>query len=179
MEEKQLFIYFSFTYIVYVMSTQPLVLFLDQLLPDEEMSVSWTLDPDFLDFPPNDEVQPSRSAVVQGVCSLVDGVALLNLQVKAFFFVRCALCNESFEYEVCIDRLTYQELVENIKKKRWDVSGVVREAIVIEIPFFPQCGGKECLHREEIQKYLHVPTQENEEEKSSPFQSFFDTVPKE
>lgn len=161
------------------MSTQPLVLFLDQLLPDEEMSVSWTLDPSFLDFSPNDEVQPSRSVLVQGVCSLVDGVALLNLRMRAFFSVRCALCNEPFEYEVCLDRWTHQELVENIKKKRWDVSEKVREAIVVEIPFFPQCGGNKCLHREEIQKYLHVPAPEKEEEKSSPFQSFFDTIPTE
>jgi len=158
------------------MNTNALILYLDHLQPDEEMAVSYTIDPAFLDFNPKDEVQPSRPVVVEGTCSLVDDFVILNLLVKAFFSVHCAHCNEQFEYEVCIDHFAHQELLENIEQKKWNLSEIVREAIVLELPFFPQCGGKKCLHIDELRKYFHVQTQEKDEGNSSPFQSFFDTV---
>lgn len=152
------------------------ILYLDHLQPDEELTVSCTLDPIFLELSVEDEAQPLKPVVVEGVCSLVDGCVMLDLLVHAFFSVRCALCNETFEYEVRLDRFRHQEMMENIDQRKWDLRGLLREAIVIELPFFPLCGGNECLHKDEIRKYFASHLEEKEEEKSSPFHNFFDTV---
>jgi uncharacterized metal-binding protein YceD (DUF177 family) len=160
------------------MHTNSLIVSLDHLNTDEEMPISFVLEPSFLELSPQDEMKPSRPVVIEGTVSLVDDYVLLNMEIRAFFHVHCASCNDVFEYEVCLDQFSHQELLENIARRKWDVSEIVREAIVIELPLFPQCGGKECLHMDEIQKYFHTLSEEKEEEKSSPFQSFFDTLKK-
>ena len=156
------------------MNTHVSVLTLDHLQQDEELPISWTLDPSFLDLAPNDEVQPTRSVVVKGTYSSVGEYVMFEVSMQAFFSLPCALCNERFEYEVCIGKFRHQELAENIKQKKWDIGELLREVLLLELPFFPQCGGKQCLHHEEVQRYFSKGTSEKEGETKNPFQDFFE-----
>ena len=156
------------------MNTNSLLLSLTHLKPDEEMPVSWTIPSAFLGFSAQDEVQPQGEITAQGTCSLVDDYAVVRLDIRASFSVPCALCNERFDHHVVITSWTHQERVDQLRQMKWDLSDVIREEIVISLPFFPLCGGKECLHVEEIRKYLHTPQQKDEkDETTSPFQDFF------
>lgn len=154
-EEKRPYCMMSSHFRVLCMSTTCL-LFLDDLSREEEVSLAFELDPSFLDLTEKDEAQPSKPIVAQGTASLVGEFICLNLDVQCSFMLPCALCNEKFEYEVSAS-IEHQEPVENIKQRKWDFTDLVREAILLEVPFFPQCGGETCRHRDEIQKYLVNP----------------------
>lgn len=146
---------------------------LDHLQQNEEIRLLYELDPAFLDLSIHDEAQPSKPVFVEGACSLVDDYVLVNVRVRAFFSLRCAFCNEPFEYEVSLDHYAHQERVESLRTKEWDLSEHLRESILLELPFFPQCGGKVCLHRDEIQKYFSSRTQKKDEQQQFPFENFF------
>ena len=133
--------------------------FLDQLQGGGEIAIDLELDPSFLELQETDEAKACSSIVVEGPACLVDGFICLSVEATGSFRMACALCNEPFEYKVKVP-IRHQEPTDTMKQGKWNFTEVVREAILLELPFFPQCGGKECLHREEIQKYLVDPKEE-------------------
>lgn len=152
------------------------LIYLDQLQQGNELPLSCVLDPCFLELQETDEAQCIAPVSIQGTCACVDDFVVLNVGVRALFTLPCALCNERFEYEVVLDRFRHQETLQDIKSPTWDFSTVLREAILLEIPFFPQCGGKECVNKDEVKKYFtqHREAGADEEKKNTPFQDFFE-----
>lgn len=129
------------------------VLFLDDLRREDECPLSLEVDPAILELSEKDEAKPVHPIVLKGTASLLGEFISLRLKVQCTFILPCALCNEPFEYELQAT-IDHQEPVSDIRHRQWNFTEVVREAILVELPFFPQCGGSDCKNRQQIQKYL-------------------------
>lgn len=160
------------------MSRSACTIDLTSLRHEQEMPLSLVLDAAFLDLSEKDEAKASGPVSLEGICSLVDEYVVLQLSIKAQFLLPCAMCNEPFTYEVFIENLCHQEHVGDKRHPTWDFSEVIREAILLELPFFPQCGQaenqKKCLRFDEVKKYLvSQKSDAQQDEVHTPFKEFF------
>jgi uncharacterized metal-binding protein YceD (DUF177 family) len=145
---------------------ESLCVHLDQLQGGETQEIEFNVSPEFLDVQENDGFLAKHPVQIEGQAYIAEDYLVLDFNIETAITLACALCNTEFELPVELHHFLHEEALKDIKKKKFNFSDVVREAIILEIPFYPLCGGKECLHRGEIEKYLK---KENIEETHSPF----------
>ena len=148
----------------------PFRLFVDRLKAGGEDEISEKIAPPFLDLKEGDDIKIDEPITVEGQAYVAGDFLILSLHIVAHLEIKCALCNEPFHLVVDLPRFIHEEAVDEIKHGVFDYGELVRETILLEIPFYPQCGGKVCSNRERVEKYLK--TQEDKEEEGyQPFQN--------
>jgi len=142
----------------------------DQLKNGEQKKISERLSPSFLELSPEDEIRNSEPVLVDGLVYLTDEYLILDLNIQANLILVCGYCNESFNFPVKRTHFMHEEAIENIPKGIFDIGDFVRQTILLEVPFYQLCGGKECHNRKRMEKFLS----QKKEEQFHPFKDLHD-----
>lgn len=152
---------------------QPYLIHVDRLKGDHEEEISEIIDPVFLGLEEGDEVKAKEPLKVTGTAYIAGDYLILSLNIEASLQLACAICNEEFVLPIHLKDFVHEEPLEEISKDIFDFGKLVRETVLLEIPFYPQCGGKNCANRESLKKFLRSDGsgKEAEEEGYQPFQN--------
>ena len=132
---------------------QKVAIFIERLREGKVQTIDETLDPAFLDIDEKD-IGFKSPIVLSGEAYLAEDWLIVRLKIETQATLVCAVCNDSFPFHLHIDDLTHQEPLENIRDSTYDLLPLIRETILLEVPFYPQCGFSECKNRKEIEKYI-------------------------
>lgn len=125
------------------------------------------LDPAGLDI--SDEELVCKGPVsIEAEISLVDIWVLVKLSLKASLILPCAFCNETFVFPIKLEHFQHEEPLENVSHDVYDLIPLIREACLLEVPFYPQCAGTTCRNRKTLEKFMR-PEGSSEEEGYQPF----------
>jgi uncharacterized metal-binding protein YceD (DUF177 family) len=130
------------------------------------------LSPAFLDLRPDDELSAASDIVVSGRAYRASEWVMIEGQVTVSMRLPCAVCNEMCEFTINLTPWEQSIPASSVKDGMVDVSEALREAILIEVPFFMKCGGQTCHNAGEISQYLtsEAPTEDGED-RNQPFLS--------
>ena len=126
------------------------------------------LDPDFLDLPEGDELVPSSKVTVRGTACRAGEWVVVKGEVETAMELPCAMCNERTVFAVGPFVWKADVPVADVKEGRLDLTEALREAVLLEVPYFVKCGGKVCRNEQTIRQYL-APNETDE--RHQPFQS--------
>ena len=90
---------------------------------------------------------------IDGEVYLVDNELVLHLSVKATAVLSCTVCNQEVVHNIAVLDSYQNVQVEAIKGAVFDMTELLREMILLEVPAFIECDGA-CPGREEINKFL-------------------------
>jgi len=140
----------------------PLTIYIDRLKAGATFDISEVVGPECLELQEEDEVSSHAPITISGRAYIAEEFLILTLNIQAELEMPCALCSETFSYPLHLKDVLHEEPIKNIKHGVYNYAPVIREAVLLEIPFYPQCGGKVCLKRKEFEKYLKKETKEEE-----------------
>ena len=141
----------------------------DKLIQGESEEFDELLSPEFLDLAPGDDIAAEKPVHVEGSAYLADDYCILDFSVEATLRLTCSLCNETFEEKIFLPHCDEQIAVGDVTGRQLDVTPYIREALLLNVPFYPQCGGKVCLNRKDVERYLRPEGEEEEEATYNPF----------
>ncbi|MBA2726669.1 MAG: hypothetical protein H0U49_00650 [Parachlamydiaceae bacterium] len=128
-------------------------IFIEQLRDGRTEEIEESHSPDFLDIN-EDELKFKRDVLFEGQAYLADDNLLIHLKIETFATVPCSICNNPVEVKIEIPNFYHMEPVAEIKTGTFDFAEVLREAILLEVPRFAECGNGQCPEREKIAKFL-------------------------
>ena len=135
------------------------------------------LPPSFLDLPPDDEVSAASEIVVSGKAYRASEWIVVEGRVKTSFRLPCAICNEMCEYAVDIRSWEQNIPAKDVVDGVIDLSEPLREAVLIEIPFFAKCGGGTCRNIDDVKRFFRSEeAPEEREETHQPFLSLLQEI---
>ena len=143
---------------------KPFCIHVDHLKTDEVEEISEALSPDFLELLPSDDVKAVKPIAVKGEAYIAGDYLIVSLHIATQLQIPCAVCNEVFSFTVDLPDFVYEEPLEDIKHGVFDFAELVRETVLLEVPFYPQCGGTSCLNRAHVEKFLKKKEAGDEEE---------------
>jgi uncharacterized metal-binding protein YceD (DUF177 family) len=150
-----------------------LKIFVDRLHGGKSELITEELDPGFMDISEK-EVAFKDPIKVEGEAYLAEDWLIVRLSIIAHATLQCALCNDTFRFPIHLQDMMHEEPLENIREATYDLLPLIRESILLEIPFYPQCGITKCNKRQEVEKYLKKEPKVQEEKKGinghKPFQ---------
>lgn len=144
-------------------------IWVDRLKQQERTSFEGSLPPDFLEIE-EAELTFLNPVVVKGEAYLADEELILCFDVKASALMPCAICNEKTRFEIDVRQAYHAEPLSEVKGAVFDCSGIVREAVLIELPHYVECSGGKCPERAKIAPYL-TSSKKQEETTYYPFKN--------
>jgi uncharacterized metal-binding protein YceD (DUF177 family) len=135
------------------MNDTPFRILVDRLKDGGELTLSESVTPESLDVS-GKELAFEGPIAVDLVAYITDLWLIVDLSIQATAVLSCALCNEPMKYPIRLAHVIHEEALEGIKKGVFDGAHLIREAILLEIPFYPLCGITSCCNREEVKRYL-------------------------
>jgi len=152
---------------------QSVKIYIERLRGGKNEEILEKLDPAFLDISEK-EVAFKEPIEVKGEAYLAEDWLIIRLSIVAYVELQCALCCERFRYAINLEDMLHEEPLENIREATYDLLPLIRESILLEIPFYPQCGITKCNNRQEVEKFLKKDNKVSEEPKGinghKPFQ---------
>lgn len=138
------------------MDDEAFKIYVDQLRNGGHKEFNETFSTDFLDIHEKD-LAYTDVVTVDGETYLADNDLVLHFAISASGLVPCSICNEPVPITVEIKNFYHLEPLDNIKSGIFNISEVVREAIILETPAFAECHQGKCPKRKELKKYLKEP----------------------
>jgi uncharacterized metal-binding protein YceD (DUF177 family) len=135
---------------------QRLQVFVDQLKDGEELVLDESLPPSCLDLAEGDEIVASSPITVQGRVYMASDWIIVDARVHTLISIPCAMCNNMFTYAIELPRFVTERQISTIEKGTWDIQEEIREAILLEVPFFGLCNGDSCHNIAEIQQFIRT-----------------------
>lgn len=136
-------------------------IFLEQLKSGETEKVDIACSSDFLDV--NEENLHFEDLVnVTGEIYLADEELILHLNISAKAVIPCVICNEPVKVEIEIVGFYHVEPIAEIRTGSFSFQDVLREAVLLEVPQFAECGGN-CPQRKQVDKFLKKPQAPNDQ----------------
>lgn len=152
---------------------QSLKIYIERLRGGKNEELSEKLEPSFMDISEK-EVLFKEPIEVTGEAYLAEDWLILHLSIKTSVELQCALCCDRFRYSIDLSEILHEESLEDIREASYDILPLIRETILLEIPFYPQCGGTKCNNRQELENFLKKETIASDEKKGTnghkPFQ---------
>lgn len=130
-----------------------LKIFVERIRDGEPEEIQEELLPLFMDIH-EEEMRFEHKVALEGTAYVTDDWLILRMHIQTKVQLTCSVCNNKFEFEINIQDFMHEEPLENIRDKVFDILPVVREHLLLAVPFYPQCGITTCLHRKEIEPYL-------------------------
>lgn len=131
-------------------------IFIDRLKDGEELAIDELLDPSCLDLAEDDELTASSPIQVQGRVYAASDWVVIDAKVSTSVGMKCAMCNDPFTYAIELPRFFDEKEISTIENGKWDIQKELREAILLEIPFFALCNGDSCHNIAEIQQFIRT-----------------------
>lgn len=145
---------------------------IDTLRDGSTQEIHEKQSPDFLHLPEGDEIHFKKEIQIDGEAYIAEDFLIVKLDIHAQVELPCAICNDEFSLPIHIPELIHEEPIKQIKHGVFDYSEIVREAILLEVPFYPQCGSNQCKNRKNVEKYLSKNGHKKDEE-HQPFKDLF------
>lgn len=82
---------------------------------------------------------------------------IVKLQAKTNAYLPCSICNQDVELPLIATDIYYALPIDEIGSI-FDLSEIVREALLLEVPQFAECNQGNCPQREGVKKYLSKTT---------------------
>lgn len=149
-----------------------LKIYVEQLRGNKEWSLNAELAPDFIDV-----LEPELSFIdpvhLKGKAYLAEDDLVIQVSIATKAQMPCRVCNELFKRDLTVDRLVHVESLTNLKRGYVDISPIIREAILLEIPPVAECHDEQCPARKDVEKYLADPSAKESEEEDGyhPFEN--------
>jgi uncharacterized metal-binding protein YceD (DUF177 family) len=118
-----------------------------------EILLDESLDPSFLDLSEEDELKITSPVRVQGRAYRASDWIVVDAHLSVPVTLHCAMCNEPLLTTIEIKRWVYE--AEPPRDGVLHLEEALREAILIEVPFYPLCNGDSCHNIAEIQQFIH------------------------
>lgn len=130
-----------------------LKVYIDRLKEGAIEKFSGDIPSSFLDLIDKDLVC-DHPVHVKGDAYLANDHLIVNLELKATVKIPCSICNQMTEISLHVPDFTHAEPISLIKGSIFDLSELIREDILIQIPQFVECNQGNCPERETIKKFL-------------------------
>ncbi|MCH9626938.1 MAG: hypothetical protein S4CHLAM2_05700 [Chlamydiales bacterium] len=128
-------------------------IFVSRLRDGQKESIEESFSPAFLDIH-EQELAFSVPVVVQGEAELAQDTLVLRLNIETEATLPCAICNQDVQVKLEIADSCYPVPVAEIKGDVFNLKGVLREAILLELPYRAECKQGKCPEREVLSKYF-------------------------
>jgi uncharacterized metal-binding protein YceD (DUF177 family) len=116
-------------------------------------TISERLAPEFLGIDER-ELAFKAPILLKGEASVTNGALVLRLSIETEVTMPCAVCNQEVQVNISISRLCHTEQIDQIRGAVFDYEDIVREAIVLEVPFTAECNRGDCPERASLAKYI-------------------------
>lgn len=127
--------------------------YVERIRDGEMESIEETLAPRFMDIH-EQEMRFEDSVHIAGEAYVTDDWLIIQLAIQTKVHLICSVCNEPFVLDIDIPDMVHDEPLENIRDASFDLLPLVRESILLAVPFYPQCGITTCNRRHEIEPFL-------------------------
>jgi len=91
---------------------------------------------------------------IHGTAQVEEDILLIDAKVQLDVKLLCSFCAEGFSLPITLPHVKCQEALSGLEYGHFDLGEFVRQTILLELPLYPLCGGKTCLHRKKVEKYL-------------------------
>jgi uncharacterized metal-binding protein YceD (DUF177 family) len=145
----------------------PLRIFIDRLREQGKQDITCILGPDFVGVS-EAQLEFVDPVAVSGEAYLADDYMVLHGRASTQARVPCNICNEWVTIPVEADEIYQAEPLSEAVKGVIDFGPTVRDALLLEVPQFVECGEGHCPQREVIDHLLH---KESDQSASNPFQN--------
>jgi uncharacterized metal-binding protein YceD (DUF177 family) len=140
-----------------------LVFFIDRLQEQEAEEVVCQLPPTSMEV--DEPTLAFREPVnIQGEAYLADNYVVFHGSATTQASIPCTVCNEWVAIPVKLEEFYHAEPVEQAVKGAIDFGPIIRDALLLEVPQFAECGGGQCPKRAELVPFLRA-----EKPAASPF----------
>ena len=133
--------------------SNPLTIYIDRLENGRVEKISQVLSPDFLDTQEKELSFPEKVSL-EGEAYLTGEQLIIHLKIKTAALIPCSICNAPVTLPIAPPDFTHVEDLRDLRKPIFDLAPLVREAILLEIPSFAECNGKNCSERKNLMPYL-------------------------
>lgn len=127
-------------------------IYVDQLKKGGVEKIHEEFTPDFLDIHEND-LSFKDPVIVEGEAYLAESELILKLKIATSAWIPCSVCNEPVKVDFHLDNLYIATPLSEIKSGIFTLVEPLREAILLEVPAYAECGGA-CPERKNVEKYL-------------------------
>jgi uncharacterized metal-binding protein YceD (DUF177 family) len=118
-----------------------------------------SVSPDFLDVRDN-FLKFQENIHVTGSTYLADDHLVSHLCIDAAATVPCSICNEPVRIPIVIKDLYLSTPLTEIKGVIYDLSGEIRDSILLQVPQFAECSEGQCPQRSYIEQFLEKKPKE-------------------
>lgn len=150
-------------------TSEALRIYVDRLRAHEVEQIHETVPSDFLLEASEEDLQFLAPVRLEGEAYLAHQELVLKLSLSATALMPCAVCNKPVEVKIHIPELLHMEPLTAFKRGYFDMTDVVREAILLEVPLVTECQGGQCPDRKEMERYLKKKSDREGDEGYHPF----------
>lgn len=129
-------------------------IFVHRITEGREEKIQEILSPDFLDVHEKD-LDFQAPIKVTGVASVVEEVLVLNLTIETEAIMPCSICNHEVHLKILVPSFYHTEELSNIKGGVFDYQSLLREEILLQIPYTAECNEGDCPERAILAQYSH------------------------
>lgn len=128
-------------------------IYVEQLRKGNEEKIHETIHPSSLEIDESDLLF-DKSIELKGVAYLAEQELVFHWDIHTEVLLPCSICNELVKTPINIENFYASEPVPEMKSGVYNFKNLLRETILLEIPFFVECNEGNCLKRKEYGKYL-------------------------
>lgn len=137
-------------------------IYVDRLYDGHTEVIDETVSPDFLDIHERD-LAFNDPLLLKGEAYLAEDELILHLSITTYATIPCSICNEPVKVEIKEFNFYQAEPLKEIRAGVFNFKELLREVILLDVPAFAECDGGECPRRKEIEKYLKVEGEGDDE----------------
>lgn len=142
-----------------------LPVFIDRLRDGRMEKIKEELDPKRLDII-DEDIDCKGPVKVAADCYLAEDFLIISMHIEAELTLHCRVCNEPFTCPIVLEKIDQEIPLDEIDDAVFELLDVVREVLLVEVPYYPQCGGDHCKNRSQVEKYFV-----QEHKRDNPFES--------
>lgn len=134
-------------------------IFVHRLNDGQQEKIDETLSPDFLDIHEADLAFKSP-VHIKGSAEAADDMLVLILEVETEAIIPCSICNKQVSTRISLTHFCHTERFSDIKGSVFNYKNLLREAILLEVPYSTECNG-DCPERADLAQYFTKETGDN------------------
>lgn len=128
-------------------------IFIDRLKTQGTEKIFETLGSEILG-PEEEELKFPSPVQVKGEAYVADDHLIVHLEATTFALLPCSVCGQKVRIALGIDAFYHAEPLENIGSALFDYGPLLREALLLELPFKVECKEGNCPERAGILPYM-------------------------
>ena len=143
-------------------------IYLDRLKGGKSQEINGAFSTEFFEIE-EDELKFERPVNVKGEAYLTEDHLVIHLKASTAATMPCSICNEMTDVPLSVDNFYHTEALAEIKDAIFDLSGPLREALLIELPIKIECKEGNCPSRKLIAPFIRSEKRADEGATYFPF----------